>query len=70
MILPKNSGRRDISTICFDQPLPGTVIGMGFACKDELYRIFRIIHNPGKSVYIREQKMSPLICSKTASEAY
>ena len=45
-----------------DQPLPGTVIGMGFACKDELYRIFRIIHNPGKSVYIREQKMSPLIC--------
>ena len=37
---------------------------MGFACKDELYRIFRIIHDPSKSVYIREQKMSPLICSK------
>ena len=35
-----------------DQSLPGTVIGMGFACKDELYRIFRIIHDSSKSVYI------------------
>ncbi len=59
MILPKNSGRRIFHDL-LDQSLPwAPCIGMGFACKDELYRIFRIIHDPSKSVYIREQKDEP-----------
>ena len=64
MILPKKFRAPGYFHDLLDQSLPGTVIGMGFACKDELYRIFRIIHDPSKSVYIREQKMSLLYVAK------
>ena len=52
-----------------DEPLPGSVVWMGFSCKDKLYGMFLIVHNPRQTIQIGKQKMSSFVSCKAPSEA-
>ena len=43
---------------------------MCFSCKNELYRPFRIINNPGQPLRVTEQKIGPLIGGKSPGKTY
>ena len=51
------------------EPLPGSVVWMGFSCKDKLYGMFLTVHNPRQTIQIGKQKMSSFVSCKAPSEA-
>ena len=51
-----------------DQTLTGTIVGMSLTCKQELYRVIRIVHDLGQTIQVCEQQMCTLVSSKTTCE--
>ena len=52
----------------FDQPLSCSIVRVSLTCKQELYRIVRIVHNLRKTFQISKQQVRTFVSSKTTTE--
>ena len=52
----------------FDQPLSCSIVRVSFTCKQELYRIIRIVHDLRKTIQVGEQQVCTFVSSKTTAE--
>ena len=58
---------RDVVNV-LDEALTSTVSRVSLTCKEELYRVVRIVDNLCQTIEVREEEMSTLVSSEATSE--